>query len=119
MSDRQRPQSLAEYCMGQLRLLASSLAQGLHTMAWSTVRPFPRGMWTCGDGRQVIFDRSYELVWEYLPNGICRAADPHEWVEDITRRKFFFWNDRLLCYQEYRGMKRLGTVLVEDCGFFF
>jgi hypothetical protein len=103
---------LAEYRMGQLRLLASSLAQGLHKIAWSTVNPFPYGMWTTGSGRQLIFDRDYRPLWERLPDGTCQAADPREWVEDITRREFFFWNDLIDPYQDYKGMKRLRAICV-------
>jgi hypothetical protein len=102
---------LQQHRMGQLRLLASSLAQGLHKMAWSTVQPFPYGMWTTSSGRQVIFSRGYTPLWERLPNGRCQAADPTEWVEDIMRDEFFFWQDALPPYLEYRGMKRLRTLL--------
>ena len=114
MSDRHRPQNLGEHRMGQLRLPASSLAQGLHKMAWSTVQPFPYGMWTTGSGRQLIFDRSYTPLWERLPDGTCRAADPYEWVENIVRDEFFFWNYELIFpYRSYREMKRLRAVLVD------
>jgi hypothetical protein len=38
MSDRHRPQNLGGHRMSQLRLLASSLAQGLHKMAFGCAR---------------------------------------------------------------------------------
>lgn len=52
----------------------------------------PYGMWTCSDGREVLFNRSYQPIWERYPGKPAKIANP-EWI-DWEKEKFFFndWN---------------------------
>jgi hypothetical protein len=40
----------------------------------------PYGIWTCADGRQVLFNRRYRPIWQRTPDGKVSRADPGEWV---------------------------------------
>jgi hypothetical protein len=73
------------------------------------VKPFPYGMWTTSNGRQVIFDRAYRPLWE-RSIGVVRNADASEWVRDIAYSQFFF-DDGQLPYRQCAGMKQLRRVL--------
>ena len=50
----------------------------------------PYGVWRCADGREVLFNREYRPIWERLPDGTVRAADPCEWVRFIVNHRWFF-----------------------------
>jgi len=39
-------------------------------------RWLPYGMWTCADGRQVLFNRGYRAIWERLPGRAAEKAFP-------------------------------------------
>lgn len=59
----------------------------------------PYGIWTCADGREVLFNREYRAIWERLPDGTVREADPDEWVPFTTQLLYFQdgntpWRDR-------------------------
>jgi hypothetical protein len=44
----------------------------------STIRA--EGMWTCADGRQVLFNRYYRPIYERHPGQRGRPVDRDEWV---------------------------------------
>ncbi len=48
----------------------------------------PYGVWTCADGRVMIFNRHYRPIWQRLPDGTVQRANPHEWV-DWTEQGWF------------------------------
>lgn len=50
----------------------------------------PYGVWTCEDGRQVLFNRYYEPLFSRYPDQAAVAADPHEWVENIIAETWFY-----------------------------
>jgi hypothetical protein len=52
----------------------------------------PYGKWTCEDGRQVLFNRGYEPIYQRSPDGSVSEADRGEWVESIVDSDFF-WGD--------------------------
>lgn len=52
------------------------------------VSQLPYGQWTCADGRVVLFNRNYSPIWERLPDGTVRRANPHEWIK-WTRQSWF------------------------------
>jgi hypothetical protein len=60
-----------------------------HTPAqgWRLMHPY--GKWTCADGREVLFNRSYYPILQRYPGGPVSAADPNEWV-DFERQEFFW-----------------------------
>lgn len=61
-------------------------------------RFLPYGIWTCADGREVIYDRRYRPFVERRPSEALagpeapRFADPTEWVRDIVKHEWI-WND--------------------------
>lgn len=55
-----------------------------------TCLALPYGRWTTADGREVLFNRGYEPLWERSPNFSARAANPQEWVEPIKKQEFFY-----------------------------
>lgn len=50
----------------------------------------PYGCWTTGDGREVLFNRSYWPILERRPGKPAKPARPSEWVEDIVQSEYFF-----------------------------
>ncbi len=48
----------------------------------------PYGMFTCADGRDVLFDRNYKPMLQRI-NGVVTAANPDEWI-DWTLQRFYF-----------------------------
>ena len=40
----------------------------------------PYGIWTCADGREVLFDRTYTPICERYPGQPAVMADRDEWV---------------------------------------
>lgn len=54
----------------------------------------PYGVWTCPDGREVLFNRWYEPLWQRGPGDVPpTAADPREWVE--FQRQTWFYNGEI------------------------
>jgi hypothetical protein len=49
----------------------------------------PYGKWTCADGREVLFNRFYELIFQRNPGEQPSPADPHEWVR-WTQQEWFY-----------------------------
>jgi hypothetical protein len=56
---------------------------------WQWHHACPYGLWTCGDGRQVLFNRSYWPVLERHGSGDAKAAWPGEWVAYKSMEHFF------------------------------
>jgi hypothetical protein len=52
-------------------------------------RSLPYGMWTCANGRELLFNRSYRPIWQRLRGGVVYKADPGEWVP-FTEERFLF-----------------------------
>jgi hypothetical protein len=48
----------------------------------------PYGRYVASDGREIIFNRHYRPIWERLPDGTVRRANPHEWVDWIRQGWF-------------------------------
>jgi hypothetical protein len=59
------------------------------------------GVWTCADGREVVFNRFYEPIVERRPGGAVCEADGTEWVPDIVRSRWFY-NDGGTDAQKWR-----------------
>ena len=51
----------------------------------------PYGKWTCADGREVLFNRFYEPLWQRTVDGTITRADPNEWV--TWEQEGWFYND--------------------------
>ncbi len=48
----------------------------------------PYGMWTCADGREILFNRNYQPIWQRI-DGVFTAADRDEWVPWVEQSWFF------------------------------
>ncbi len=55
---------------------------------WALSTPY--GIWQCAGGREVIFSRSYNPLWERRPGGLARRVDPTEWIYDIETTTYLF-----------------------------
>jgi hypothetical protein len=52
---------------------------------------FPYGIWECGDGRQVLFNRAYMPIWQRARAGAAaEPANPDEWVKAIALSGLFY-----------------------------
>ena len=51
----------------------------------------PYGIWTCADGREVLFNRRYVPLWQRYPGQEPSRADPTEWVKFV--KQSWFYND--------------------------
>jgi hypothetical protein len=52
----------------------------------------PYGMWTCEDGRQVLFNRFYEPILLRRAGSLPEPADPKERV-DFCRQEWFYGDE--------------------------
>jgi hypothetical protein len=96
----------------KLYSLASCLQKGLHKMAASLLGDhMPYGLWRTSGGREILFDRGYQPLWQRTANGRVSAADRNEYVNDKAHSEIFY-RDVDHCYLDYAGMKRLRGVLV-------
>lgn len=78
-------------------------------------RWLPYGMWTCADGRQVFFNRSYRPIWQRRPGMAAEKADPGEWVN--WRRQDYLFSDRNPPWQNSKTRSRVDRVLSDFlCG---
>lgn len=50
----------------------------------------PYGVWTTTTGRQVLFTRFYEPLYQREPGGDVTEADPKEWVTVIAEARWFY-----------------------------
>jgi hypothetical protein len=48
----------------------------------------PYGLWTCADGREVLFNRAYRPIWERV-NGVTKRGDEKERVKWVKQKWFF------------------------------
>lgn len=71
----------------------------------------PYGLWTCADGREVLFDRRYRPLWTRRPGEAARVADPDERVPHC--RQEWFWQDGAAPWQDGKSLARAEAVLAE------
>jgi hypothetical protein len=48
----------------------------------------PYGMWTCADGREVLFNRNYDPIWGRRGKGSAFRFVTREFVESIEKEEF-------------------------------
>lgn len=51
----------------------------------------PYGIWTCEDGREVLFNRFYEPIWGCAQGAAPAEANPNEWVP--WQKQEYFYDD--------------------------
>lgn len=56
--------------------------------AFCRANDLPYGLWTCQGGREVLFNRFYEPIWQRQDGTISRV-DPKEWVPWSTQKWFY------------------------------
>ena len=87
-------------------------------IAHAARRTLPYGMWTCFDGRQVLFNREYQPILE-KKDGECRHCDRNEWVDHATIETTQYFYDDLtapLWYMtKHLGRVRLDAKEVKAC----
>jgi hypothetical protein len=50
----------------------------------------PYGMWTCADGREVLFNRFYAPIAERAsPTSLARRSDTYAWVHWVRQEHYF------------------------------
>ena len=74
------------------------------TLRWTVL---PYGKWTCADGREVLFNRRYQPIWQ-RQQSITFPADPAERVPFVQQE--WFYNDGT---SRYRLNVRLRRILVD------
>ena len=75
----------------------------------------PYGIWTCADGREVLFNRAYWPILERRPGKPAKPANPNEWVEWIEQDYYFDdgnspWHNG---DRDHRSLARINAVLTE------
>jgi hypothetical protein len=54
----------------------------------------PYGRWPTESGREILFNRHYQPIWERHADGHPVPANRREWVSDIIKEKtVYFYND--------------------------
>jgi hypothetical protein len=79
-----RPRFSAEMKRAFRQLGFRDIDEALHCV-------LPYGLWRCGDGRQVLFNRWYQPIFERR-GGEVRAADPTEWIDNIIEETWFYYD---------------------------
>ena len=49
----------------------------------------PYGLWTCADGREVLFNRHYQPIYERLNRGKAMPSNRGEWVTFAHQQWFY------------------------------
>lgn len=89
------------------RFYSARYATRLHQHRWETL---PYGMWTCADGREVLFNRHYQPIWQRV-NGTVSPADSTEWVSWTKQHWFYLDADTLPGRQHTALCRRLERLL--------
>ena len=50
----------------------------------------PYGIWTTEDGREVLFNRDYQPIWQRRSGEPPEPADRKEWVKGILSQRWFY-----------------------------
>jgi hypothetical protein len=71
----------------------------------------PYGMWTCADGREVLFNRFYAPIAERPgPEAPTRQSDAYEWVR-WKRQEHFFHDGSFRPAERAANMMKLNAML--------
>jgi hypothetical protein len=81
----------------------SILSEPLHPLFPMRAK-LPYGKWTCADGKEVLFNRDYEPIWERLPGEMASAADRKAQYEHVKEKWFF--GDRNPPWSSERSVRR-------------
>lgn len=73
----------------------------------------PYGMWTCADGREVLFNRDYKPIWQRRTGGPAEQADADEWVR-FERQEWFYLDHNTPWVN--KASKRRCEAILQDWG---
>ncbi len=71
----------------------------------------PYGMWTCSDGREVLFNRDYEPIWERRPGEVARPADRGKQPARVGQQMFY--SDSTAPWRDKESLRRCERVLAD------
>lgn len=79
-------------------------------------RGLPYGIWTCKDGREVVFNREYQPFLQRKDN-VNSYADRDEWVKDIISVQYLFNDLTTPTYYLTRYLQKtlLSPKQIKDC----
>jgi hypothetical protein len=76
--------------------MAEYLMRGRQTLRRMDCKPevatrwlMPYGIWTCADGREVLFDRIYKPICDRRAGEQPKFCDPDEWVSWVKQDRFY------------------------------
>jgi hypothetical protein len=72
----------------------------------------PYGVWTTRTGRQVLFNRFYEPIWQREPDKPPEPADAAEWVKEIVNQQWFYGDEN----KTEASMRRAASAALESWG---
>jgi hypothetical protein len=79
---------------------------------WKPLRhKLPYGMWTCEDGREVLFNRDYQPIWSRNINHQPIANDPEEWIK--WKGQKWFYNDSTTPWRDKKSYEVCENILKE------
>ena len=67
------------------------LREGRHReLRWTLGNLLPYGRWTCADGRQVLFNREFQCIWQRASEQApATAINPHEYIPFVAQEFFY------------------------------
>lgn len=71
----------------------------------------PYGIWTCADGREVLFNRRYHPIWQRMPGQAATRAKNGEWV--TFERESWFYTDSNPPWSSRKTKKKCKEVLAK------
>lgn len=72
----------------------------------------PYGLWRLENGREILFNRAYQPIWERAPEAPPKPADRNEWVQGAScAQVIFFYDDACVPYRDSNTRKSCEEVL--------
>lgn len=57
---------------------------------FARMKYLPYGAWRCRDGREVLFNRFYQPIWQRRPGGPVEEADLNQWISGIVSERHYY-----------------------------
>lgn len=79
-------------------------------------RSLPYGIWTCVDGRKIVFNREYQPILQQV-DGVNSYAIESEWVENIEHTQYLYDDvtTPISYLMKYLGQEKLTTEETKWC----
>jgi hypothetical protein len=88
---RNKSEARAEHARRQLparQFVADEPRRATYAAVDAMIGELPYGYFRDANGREIIFNRRYRLLWQRLPDGTIERANPHEWIDWIEQSWF-------------------------------